>query len=226
MNQTTLTRRYIFPVVLVAALAPLGWLLWGTLTHGLGANPIETITRTTGDWTLRFLLVTLAVTPVRRLTGWHAAIRLRRMLGLYAFFYACLHFSTYLVLDQFFSLGDIMEDIVDRPFITVGFSAFVLLLPLALTSTDAMLRRLGAKRWRRLHRAVYVVAILGVLHYLWLVKADLRSPLIYLGVLAVLLALRLPRPGLPGKRTRASAMIVGTEITARRSAAETGARIC
>ncbi len=226
MNQTALTRCYIFPVVLAAALVPLGWLLWGTLTHGLGANPIETITRTTGDWTLRFLLITLAVTPVRRLTGWHAAIRLRRMLGLYAFFYACLHFSTYLVLDQFFSLEDIMEDIVDRPFITVGFSAFVLLLPLALTSTDAMLRRLGGKRWRRLHRAAYVVAMLGVLHYLWLVKADLSTPLIYLGVLVVLLALRLPRPGLPGKGTRTTAIIVGTEVTARRSAAETGARIC
>lgn len=201
MNQADLTVRVIKPALFVIALVPLGFLVWGAFNGGLGVNPVETITFTTGDWALRLLLVTLAITPIRRLTRWSAAIRLRRMLGLFAFFYACLHFTTYLVLDQFFSLPDILDDIIERPYITVGFTSFVLLIPLAATSTNAMLRRLGGKRWQRLHRLVYVTAGGGVLHFLWLVKADLREPLIYLGVLAILMLLRL-RPKNALRRSR------------------------
>jgi len=158
---------------------------------GLGANPIEFITRSTGTWTLVGLLVTLSVTPLRRLSGRAGLIRYRRMLGLFSFFYACLHFTTYIWLDQFFDPAAIARDIVKRPFITIGFSAFVLLIPLAATSTHAMMRRLG-RRWQQLHRLIYLIAVLGVIHYLWLVKKDMTEPLIYGGVLVVLLAVRLP----------------------------------
>ena len=158
---------------------------------GLGANPIEFITHSTGTWTLVGLLVTLSVTPLRRLTGRADLIRYRRMLGLFAFFYAALHFMTYLWLDQFFDLSGIAKDIVKRPFITVGFAACVLLIPLAATSTHAMMRRLG-RRWQQLHRLVYLIASLGVIHYLWLVKKDLTQPLIFGAVLVLLLAMRLP----------------------------------
>lgn len=158
---------------------------------GLGANPIEFITHSTGTWTLVGLLVTLSVTPLRRLTGRADLIRYRRMLGLFAFFYAALHFMTYLWLDQFFDLAGIAKDIAKRPFVTVGFAAFVLLIPLAATSTRAMMRRLG-RRWQQLHRLVYLIALLGVIHYLWLVKKDLTQPLIFGAVLILLLAMRLP----------------------------------
>jgi len=158
---------------------------------GLGANPIEFITRYTGTWTLAGLLLTLSVTPLRRLTGRADFIRYRRMLGLFTFFYACLHFVTYLWLDQFFDPAAIARDIIKRPFITVGFTAFVLLIPLALTSTHAMMRRLG-RRWQLLHRLIYLIALLGVIHFLWLVKKDLTEPLIYAAVLALLLIVRLP----------------------------------
>lgn len=158
---------------------------------GLGANPIEFITHSTGTWTLVGLLVTLSVTPLRRLTGRADLIRYRRMLGLFAFFYAMLHFMTYLWLDQFFDLAGIAKDIVKRPFITVGFAACALLIPLAATSTHAMMRRLG-RRWQQLHRLVYLIASLGVIHYLWLVKKDLTQPLIFGAVLVLLLAMRLP----------------------------------
>jgi sulfoxide reductase heme-binding subunit YedZ len=157
---------------------------------GLGANPIEFITRSTGTWTLVGLLVTLSVTPLRRLSGRAELIRYRRMLGLFSFFYVCLHFATYIWLDQFFDLAAIARDIVKRPFITVGFTAFVLLIPLAATSTHAMMRRLG-RRWQQLHRLVYPIALLAVVHYLWLVKKDLTTPLVYGAVTLVLLALRL-----------------------------------
>lgn len=172
-------------------LLPLGRLVYLGASGGLGANPIEFITRSTGTWTLVGLLLTLAVTPLRRLSGRAGLLRYRRMLGLFAFFYACLHALTYFWLDQFFDLAAIVRDIVKRPFVTVGFAAFVLLLPLAATSTQAMMRRLG-RSWQRLHRLVYAVAVLGVIHYLWLVKQDLAPPLVYAGVLALLLALRLP----------------------------------
>lgn len=176
-------------VAFAACLIPLGLLVYDGYTDGLGVNPIETITRSTGKWTLIFLLITLGVTPLRRITGWQAAIKFRRMLGLYAFFYVCLHFTTYIWLDQFFDLMEIAKDIPKRPFITVGFASFVLLIPLALTSTSGMVRRLG-KRWQQLHRLIYLIAIGGVIHYLWLVKADTRKPLIYGAILALLLGYR------------------------------------
>jgi sulfoxide reductase heme-binding subunit YedZ len=172
-------------------LLPLMRLVALGMDGGLGANPIEFITRSTGTWALVGLLVTLSVTPLRRLTGRADFIRYRRMLGLFAFFYACLHFVTYLWLDQFFDPSAIARDIVKRPFITVGFSAFTLLIPLAATSNHAMMRRLG-RRWQLLHRLVYLIAVLGVIHYLWLVKKDLTEPLLYGGMLALLLAVRLP----------------------------------
>ena len=177
--------------ITLACLLPLTRLVWMGLSDGLGVNPIEFITRSTGTWTLVGLLVTLSITPLRRLTGRADIIRYRRMLGLFTFFYACLHFTTYIWLDQFFDPAAIAKDIVKRPFITVGFSAFVLLVPLAATSTAAMMRRLG-RHWLRLHRLVYPIAVLGVVHYLWLVKKDLTEPLIYGAVLALLLAMRLP----------------------------------
>ncbi len=174
----------------LACLVPLGLLLARAASGDLGANPIEAITRRTGWWTLFLLLAGLSVTPARKLTGWPWLGRLRRMLGLYAFFYACLHFATYLVLDQFFDWTAIAKDIFKRPYITVGFTAFVLLMPLAATSADAMVRRLGGKAWRNLHRLVYAIAVLGVAHFWWLVKKDIREPLAFALVLAALLGLR------------------------------------
>ena len=182
--------RRIKPWVFAACLIPLVLLLWRGFTGGLTANPIEDITHRTGDWTLRFLLIALAITPLRRLTGWAALASFRRMLGLFAFFYVLLHFSTYLVLDFFFAFDLIFDDIVERRYITAGFTGFLLLIPLALTSTKRMIRRLGGARWKRLHRLVYVAAIAGVVHYFWLVKIDIREPLIYAAVLAVLLGVR------------------------------------
>jgi len=177
-------------LIFLAALIPLVKLLWLGFNDGLGANPIEKITRTTGWWTLTFLMVTLAATPLRKLSGWGWPIRYRRMLGLYAFFYACLHFSTYLVLDQFFDWTAIVKDIAKRPYITVGFPAFVLLIPLAVTSTNKMVQRLGAKRWKLLHRLVYVIAIAGVVHFWWLVKKDITEPAEFAAVAVVLLGFR------------------------------------
>ena len=174
------------------ALAPCTALVVAGFTDGLGANPVETITHTTGEWTLRLLLATLAITPLRHLTGWVWLTRLRRMVGLFAFFYLLLHFTTYAVLDASLDLAYVVEDVADRLYITAGFAALVMLVPLAATSTNAMVRRLGPLRWRRLHRLVYAAGICGVLHYLWLVKADLREPLVYAGILAILLAARLP----------------------------------
>lgn len=179
------------PLLFLICLLPLARLLYLGFTGGLGANPIEFITRSTGTWTLTGLMITLAVTPLRRLTGYNILIRYRRMLGLFSFFYASLHFTTYIWLDQFFNLTLILKDIYKRPFITVGFAAFVLLIPLAVTSTNAMMRRLG-KRWQQLHRLIYLIGGLAVLHYVWLVKKDLTQPLIYGAVLLILLTLRLP----------------------------------
>ncbi|GAB2891254.1 protein-methionine-sulfoxide reductase heme-binding subunit MsrQ [Uliginosibacterium flavum] len=177
-------------LLFVACLIPLALLGWGFYADELGANPIETITRDTGTWTLRFLLISLAITPLRKITGMNWLIRTRRMLGLYAFFYASLHFTTYLWLDQFFDWGGIAKDILKRPFITAGFAAFVLLIPLAATSFNAAIRALGGKRWQTLHRSVYAIAIIGVVHYWWLVKRDITQPLIYAAILALLLGLR------------------------------------
>jgi sulfoxide reductase heme-binding subunit YedZ len=177
-------------IVFVASLIPLSLLAYYAYTDNLGANPIEVITHWTGDSIIIFLLITLTVTPLRKLTGWNEAIRFRRMLGLFAFFYACLHFTTYIWLDQFFDFPGIIKDVAKRPFITVGFASFLLLIPLALTSTAAMVRRLG-KRWQQLHRLIYVAAAGGVIHYWWLVKKDIRWPLTFGIVLAVLLGFRL-----------------------------------
>ncbi len=190
----TLERRITFlkAGVFAAALIPFAALVFAGFTGGLGANPVETITHTTGEWTLRLLLATLAITPLRHLTGRAWLVRLRRMVGLFAFFYLMLHFMTYMVLDASLDLAYIVEDVADRLYITAGFAAFVMLVPLAATSTNAMVRRLGPIRWRRLHRLVYAAGICGALHYLWLVKADVREPLVYAGILAALLTARLP----------------------------------
>jgi sulfoxide reductase heme-binding subunit YedZ len=182
-------RRLVHGALVATALVPLAALVVGALRGELGANPVETVTHVTGEWTLRLLLLTLAVTPLRRILGRAGLAPYRRTLGLLAFTYACLHLSTYVALDLGFDLGAVAEDVAKRPYITVGFTAFCLLVPLAATSTRAMVRRLG-RRWITLHRLVYVAATLGVIHFLWLVKADLREPLIYAGVLALLLALR------------------------------------
>ena len=177
--------------IFLAALIPLERLAWKALHGGLGANPIEVITHSTGDWTLRLVLVTLAVTPLRRLTGQYWLIGIRRMVGLFAFFYGTLHFTTYIWLDKFFDVHEMVKDIAKRPFITIGFSAFVLMIPLAATSTAWSIRRLGGKNWQLLHRLIYLTAILGVIPYIWLVKADKRKPLEYGAVLFVLLLYRL-----------------------------------
>lgn len=174
----------------MASLLPLAWLCWLAWQDRLGANPVETLSHRTGDWSLRFLLLTLAVTPLRRLSGWNGLQKFRRMLGLFAFFYVCLHFGVYLIFDQFFDWAGIVEDVAKRPYITVGFAGWLLLIPLAVTSTNGMIKRLG-RNWQRLHRLVYVIGALGVLHYLWLVKADLTEPLLYGGILGVLLGYRL-----------------------------------
>jgi methionine sulfoxide reductase heme-binding subunit len=186
MNRLRLTKLLLF----LGGLVPLERLAWKAFHDGLGANPIEVITHSTGDWTLILVLTTLAITPLRRLTRQYWLIGVRRMIGLYAFFYGVLHFLTYIWLDKFFDGHEMLKDIAKRPFITVGFSAFVLLIPLALTSTQRWIRRLGGKHWQRLHRLIYATAILGVIHYLWLVKADIRKPLEYASVLSVLLLYR------------------------------------
>lgn len=183
--------KWIKTAVFAACLVPLALLVWRGFAGGLGANPIEYITHATGWWTLSFLLITLLVTPLRRLTNLNWLLRLRRMLGLFAFFYVCLHFTTYIWLDQFFDWMGIVKDIAKRPFITVGFSAFVLLTPLAATSTNRMVKRLGARRWQLLHRLVYVIPSLGVVHYWWLVKKDITEPVIFAVLLSVLLGARL-----------------------------------
>ncbi|HEX6909225.1 MAG TPA: protein-methionine-sulfoxide reductase heme-binding subunit MsrQ [Longimicrobium sp.] len=182
--------RWIRPAAWIGGLIPLFLLVAGAFTGGLGADPIEYVTLRTGFATLLMLMLTLAVTPVRRWTGWNWLAPARRTLGLCAFLYVCLHFATYMV-DQGFSWGYIWQDIAERPYVTVGFTAFLLLVPLALTSTRAAIRRLG-KRWQKLHRLVYLAAGLGVLHFVWLVKSDLRDPLIFAAVFAVLMATRLP----------------------------------
>ena len=183
--------RWLKPAVFLLCLVPLGLLAIDAFNDGLTANPIEYITRTTGIWTLRLVMVTLAVTPLRKLFGWNYLARVRRMLGLFTFFYATLHFTTYVWLDQFFDIASILADIPKRPFILAGFTAFVLFIPLAITSTAGWVKRMGGKRWQLLHRLVYVSAIAGVVHYLWLVKADTSRPLIYGGILAVLLGYRI-----------------------------------
>ena len=179
----------IKPVIFLLCLIPFAALLWGAINDQLGTNPVETMTHETGEWTLRFLLLTLTITPLRRLLRQNWLIKLRRMTGLYTFFYACLHFLTYIWFDHYFDWKEIMLDIPKRPFITVGFVAFVLLIPLAFTSTNGMMKRLK-KKWSALHSLVYVIAVLGILHFLWLVKADTLEPVVYACILLVLLGYR------------------------------------
>ena len=204
-----MTIRILKVCAFAASLGPAAWLVWAALTGNLSANPLSDLTNETGVWTLRFICITLAITPLRKLTGWNAAIKFRRMTGLFAFFYATLHFLTYVIVDRFASLdfpngivifasstlrhlaASVWEDIYKRPFITVGFTALMTLVPLALTSTAGMIRRLGGRRWNRLHKLVYATGVLGVVHYWWLVKADVRRPIIYGIVVGTLLALRL-----------------------------------
>ncbi|MGI8990880.1 MAG: sulfite oxidase heme-binding subunit YedZ [Bryobacteraceae bacterium] len=204
-----LASRWAKVLLFSLCLVPLILLAARGLRQDLGANPIEFITHATGTWTLRFLLITLAVTPLRVLAGVPLLIRFRRMLGLFAFFYAVLHFVTYMWLDKFFDLSDILKDIVKRPFITVGFAAFLCLIPLAITSTKGIIRRLGGKRWQRLHRLIYASATLGVVHYYWLVKSDVRLPLLYGAILGMLLAYRIVvwalKPKAPARRPQAVA---------------------
>jgi sulfoxide reductase heme-binding subunit YedZ len=196
--------RWFKPVVFLACLIPLARLGWKAYSGALGANPIEVITHSTGDWILRFLLITLAITPLRKLTGQAWLIRYRRMFGLFAFSYAVLHFLTYIWLDKFFDVHEMLADVTKRRFITVGFTGFVLLIPLALTSTSGWIRRLGGRRWQALHRLIYVSAVAGVIHYIWLVRADLHKPLEYAFVLSLLLGYRMVIWLLPGTGARAA----------------------
>jgi len=207
MSSTRFVRFVLKPLAFVAALGPAAWLVWAAYTGNLSANWLSDLTNETGVWTLRFVCIALAVTPLRRLTGWNHLIRFRRMAGLFAFFYGTLHFLTYVVADRFASLVDfpdgivswttarslfaaIVEDVAKRPYITVGFTAFVLMLPLAITSTAGWIRRLGGKRWAALHRLIYATGVGAVVHYWWLVKADIRRPLAYGVVVGLLLAFR------------------------------------
>ena len=224
--------KYLKPFVFIAGLVPLGRLAWKAYNSALGANPIQVITWSTGTWTLVFLMVTLSVTPLRQLTRQYWLIQFRRMFGLFAFFYGCLHFTTYIWLDQFFDLHSVAKDVVKRPFITVGFTAFVLMIPLALTSTQRAIRWLG-KRWQRLHRLIYVTAIAGVVHYIWLVKKDIRAPVIYATILGVLLLYRVivwtiaKRPVAPGNDATTSRMQGSTAAAGydRLAQSETGAAV-
>jgi methionine sulfoxide reductase heme-binding subunit len=201
------TVRFVLkPLVFLASLGPAAWLAWAAVTGNLSANPLGDLTNETGVWTLRFLCVTLAITPLRRISGWNRWIKFRRMAGLYAFFYGTLHLLTYVIADRLAGLdfqygvvawttltslaSAVWDDISKRPYITVGFTAWATMVPLTITSTAGMIRRLGGKRWTRLHTVVYATAVFGVLHYWWLVKADVRRPLTYAAVVAVLLTFR------------------------------------
>lgn len=198
-----LNSKWSKPAVFLVCFVPLGLLGWHALHGELTANPIEFITHATGDWTLRFLIITLCVSPLRKILGLPELIRFRRMLGLFAFFYACLHFTTYIWLDKFFDLSEMWKDIAKRKYITVGFTAFVLLIPLAITSTAGMIKRLGGKRWQMLHRLIYISAVLGVIHYYWLVKSAVIKPLTYGAIVGVLLLWRLLNSISKGKQSKA-----------------------
>ncbi|AEK60279.1 sulfite oxidase heme-binding subunit YedZ [Collimonas fungivorans] len=191
-NPTPRQFKFLKAFLFALALLPAARLLLFGFTDRLGANPIEFITRSSGDWTLYFLCLTLAVTPLRRFTNWNWLIKLRRMLGLFSFFYACLHFTTFLWFDHFFDVGEMLKDVVKRPFITVGFIAFVLLIPLALTSTNGMIRRLGGKRWQWLHRSLYAISMLGILHFWWMRagKHNFEKPIVFGTIVALLLLVR------------------------------------
>ena len=190
MTQTQVVRRIVKPVVFVAALQPAAWLVYNAFWGDLGVNPVETITNHTGIWTLRFIVLSLVITPARWLTGFNPLTTFRRPLGLFAFFYGTLHFMTYFVLDHSLAFDGLWEDVVKRPYITAGFTAFVLMIPLALTSTTGWIRRLGGRNWNLLHRLVYISAIGGALHYFWKVKLDTTNPVYYFAIVGVLLGAR------------------------------------
>ena len=208
MSQRTI-RWVLKPLAFAAGLLPFAWLIWAALTGNLSVNPLSDITLHTGDWAIRFICITLVISPLRQLTGWHWLIKFRRMAGLFAFFYATTHFLIYVIADRFAGLdfpdgivsfttarnlvASVGEDIYKRPFITIGFLTWLLMVPLAVTSTAGMIRRLGGKRWQMLHRLVYVAAITAVVHYWWLVKIDIRPPLRYAIIVGVLLAVRVVR---------------------------------
>ena len=232
MTANQFIRFALKPAVFLAALGPAGWLVWAGLTGNLSANPLSDLTNETGLWTLRFICITLAITPLRRLTGWNAAVRFRRMTGLFAFFYGSLHFLTYVIADRFAGLDfpdgivawstvgnlamSVSADIYKRPFITVGFTTLMLLLPLAVTSTAGWIRRLGGKRWQALHRVIYVAGLTAILHYWWLVKADITSPQRYAVTVGVLLTFRLVWVRLKASTpTKKRATTVVTEDTRR-----------
>ena len=206
MTRAALITRVVKPVLYVAAVLPFAWLVFALVTGLVMGDEVKFMQHVTGDTALTCLMLSLTVTPLRRLTGWNELIRVRRLIGLTAFWYACLHLSTYLVFDQSLSADEIAKDIVKHPWVLVGFTAFLCLVPLAITSTTGWVRRLGGKRWQRLHRLVYVAASAGVLHYFWLVKKDIRAPLVYGTILLVLLGARVwyARRG-TGQRTRTAA---------------------
>jgi methionine sulfoxide reductase heme-binding subunit len=201
---TILTGKSTKVAVFLLGLAPVGVLVWQGFHDDLTADPITYLTHKTGDWTLRFLVITLAITPLRKLLRLPQLIRFRRMMGLFAFFYVCLHFSIWIGLDHFFNWPEMWRDVLKRRFITVGFTGFVLLIPLAVTSTAGWIRRLGGKRWQMLHRLIYVTAVLGVIHYYWLVKSDVRKPLFYGFLVGILLAWRLGSWLIGGRGRRVS----------------------
>jgi sulfoxide reductase heme-binding subunit YedZ len=190
MTRTALIRWIVKPIIFLVCLLPLALLTYNFLAGNLSANPLDDITDETGTWTLRFIVLTLCMTPLRRITGWAGFTRLRRMVGLYAFFYGSLHFLTYLYFDKFFDWDEILMDIPKRPFILIGFLSFSLMIPLAVTSNDRITKWMGGKKWNALHRLVYLTAVGGTIHYLWLVKADLQRPLTYGAIVAVLLGYR------------------------------------
>lgn len=190
MTQTQWRRRVLKPALWLACLTPLALLVYDGFTDNLTANPIEKITNTTGIWTLRLIVATLAITPLRWATGWNQLIQYRRAVGLFAFFYGCLHFTTFFFFDHQFDFPGMWEDVVKRPYITAGFTGFVLMIPLALTSTTGWIRRLGGRRWNLLHRLIYITALAAVLHYFWKVKLDTTSPIYYGVVVIALLAVR------------------------------------
>jgi sulfoxide reductase heme-binding subunit YedZ len=209
VTRTQLVTRVVKPALYVAALLPLAWLLYALLTGIVMGDQVKFMQHVTGDTALSCLMLSLTITPLRRLTGWNEIIRVRRLIGLTAFWYACLHLTTYVVFDQLFSLSEILKDIRKHPWVLVGFTAFLCLVPLAITSTNGWIRRLGGRNWNRLHRLVYVAAIAGVFHYLWLVKKDIHYPALYGAVLTVLLLSRVwwtaqkarsRRAPAPGKR--------------------------
>ncbi len=194
MSNDFIIRKVAKPLVFTASLLPLAWIIWmvvlGDVGIGLNANPVEMVNRYLGDWALRFILITLGITPIVKVTGWATPVRFRRMIGLFAFAYAFLHLANYIVADQFFNWADVWADIMKRTYITVGMATFVILLALAITSPKVAIKRLGIKRWRVLHRSIYVAGIGAVLHYWMMVKADLAQPIIHAAILAILLGYR------------------------------------